>query len=77
MTSFGAFAPLSRPFGPATTSLTSSMVETMTNTMSHAARSTSRSATVAPSAASGSALARVRFQTVRSAFALARRSAIA
>ena len=49
----------------------------MTKTMSHAARSTIASATFAPAAASGSALARVRFQTVRSAPPLASRSAIA
>ena len=73
----GARAPLSKPPGPATTCLTSSQVETMTKTMSQAASSTSESATFAPAAASGSALARVRFQTVRSAPPLASRSAIA
>ena len=76
-TSFGARGPDSNPFGPVTTSATSSRVDTITNTTSQAARSTSRSATLAPAAANGSALARVRFHTVRSAPPLASRSAIA
>ena len=49
----------------------------MQNTISQPASSGSDAATFAPRAASGSALERVRFQTVRSAPDLASRSAIA
>ncbi len=49
----------------------------MQKTMSQAARSDTRPAIFAPCAASGSAFARVRFQTVTSAPAFASRSAIA
>jgi hypothetical protein len=66
-----------RPPGPAITSRTSSQVDTMTNTMSQAASSESAEAIFAPSFANGSALARVRFHTVRSAPCLASRAAIA
>ncbi len=74
---FVAALPDSKPEGPAMTSSTSFHVDTMTNTMSQLASSVIRVATFAPLAASGSAFARVRFQTVRSAPARARRSAIA
>jgi hypothetical protein len=74
---FAAVAADSRPDGPVITDSTSFQADTMTNTMSHAARSVTCVATFAPLAASGSAFARVRFQTVRSAPAFARRSAIA
>jgi len=77
MTIFGAALPESRPPGPSTTALTSSQADTITNTMSHAARSVSCAAILAPRSTSGSAFARVRFHTVRSAPLCARRSAIA
>src|SRR3954468_23251677 len=64
------------PDGPDTTSLTSFQVETMTKTMSQPASSTSVETIFAPSFASGSALARVRFQTWVSQPACARRCAI-
>jgi len=67
----------SSPSGPAITSRTSSQVDTMTNTMSQAASSESVDAIFAPCLASGSALARVRFHTVRSAPCFASRAAIA
>src|SRR6266849_6112785 len=66
----------SRPFGPAITSLTSSQVETMQNTMSQPARSGRESAIFAPSFASGSAFAGVRFQTAMSQPDFASRRAI-
>src|SRR5438445_705371 len=66
----------SRPFGPAITSLTSSKVETMQNTMSQPARSVRESAIFAPSFASGSAFAGVRFQTAMSQPDFASRRAI-
>jgi hypothetical protein len=58
------------------TCCTSFHVDTMQNTMSRDASSGSAAATFAPSFASGSALARVRFQTRTSAPPLARRAAI-
>ena len=66
----------SRPSGPAMTSFTSSRVETMQNTMSQPASSVRWLAIFAPSFASGSALARVRFHTVMSQPAFASRCAI-
>src|SRR5438105_5570000 len=68
------FACPARSF--AITSLTSSQVETMQNTMSRRASSGSVSTTFAPYLASGSALARVRFQTAMSQPPFARRAAI-
>ena len=59
------------------TCFTSSQVDTMQNTMSFFASSVSCSTTVAPCFDNGSALALVRFQTVRSQPFFARRSAIA
>src|SRR3954463_9620155 len=56
----------SRPAGPETTSFTSFQVDTMTKTMSQPASSGSVETIFAPSFASGSALARVRFQTLMS-----------
>src|SRR3954464_1823247 len=61
----------SMPAGPDTTSLTSFQVDTMTKTMSQPASSGSVETIFAPSFASGSALARVRFHTLRSQPALA------
>ena len=58
------------------TSFTSSQVDTMQKTMSREASSASVLTTFAPYLASGSALARVRFQTAMSQAPLARRAAI-
>src|SRR5919197_6198668 len=60
----------------AITSLTSSQVDTMQNTMSRRASSASVSTSFAPYLASGSALARVRFQTAMSQPPFASRAAI-
>src|SRR6267143_5884789 len=67
-----AWPPRSLPI----TSLTSSQVETMQKTMSRRASSASESTIFAPYFASGSALARVRFQTAMSHPPFARRAAI-
>ena len=58
--SFGVWWPVSRPRGPVITLIRSSEVETLVNTMSQPASAAAESTIDAPSAASGSALARVR-----------------
>src|SRR5438309_5008732 len=68
------FACPARSF--AITSLTSSQVETMQKTISRRARSAIESTIFAPYFPSGSALARVRFQTAMSQSPFARRAAI-
>ena len=56
----GSERPASTPCLPEMTSLRSSPVETMLNTMSRSPRSAGESTTLAPSAARGCALLRVR-----------------
>src|SRR5438270_8831442 len=73
MTILGCFEP-ERSF--CITSFTSAQVDTMQNTMSREASCGSVSTTFAPYLASGSALARVRFQTAMSQPPFARRAAI-
>jgi hypothetical protein len=67
---------VSTPSLPSVTCFRSFDAEIMVKTISQEARSAGRSTTRMPDFVSGSALARVRFQTLTSAPAFARRSAI-
>ena len=71
----GAASPVSSPPSPLTTASRSGSAETMMKTMSRPARSAGLAAIVAPAAARGSHLARVRFQAATSYPARSRRAA--
>src|SRR6185503_12118269 len=73
---FGDLPPESTPSLPKYTCSRSLPSDTIENTTSHEARSASLSTILPPFAASGSAFARVRFQTLTSWPALSRRSAM-